>query len=305
MNEQDIIHIQLAGMGTNTIAQLILLTKQGVKLDYILFSNTGGERKRTYNYIPIMNKWLLAHGQPKIKMLKQLNKDKKFVGLYNDVYERKSLPAIAFGFKTCSLKFKKGPADVFINNNKDIQRRMRNGAIIHKHIGFDIDEAHRMNQNFDTDKNINVYDLVNAEMGRFECQKMIADEGLPVVGKSSCFYCPSLKPHEIIELYENERKVFYRAISLERNAHGTMTAIEGLDRDFSWWDLVVAYRYIGLIKRNPTLVAMPVKIKKLIKKISRSKPEDWEQIAKSRKSAEDIVCDLFTVRVGENCDCMT
>lgn len=302
--EQDIIHIQLAGMGVNTIAQLILLTEQGVKLDYILFSNTGGERKKTYHYIPIMNKWLQQHGQPKIITLRQLNRKREFVGLYNDVYERQSLPAIVFGFKTCSLKFKKGPCDVFINNNTDIQRRLKAGAIIHKHIGFDIDEAHRMNQNFDTDTIKNAYDLVEAEMGRFECEKMIREAGLPPVGKSSCFFCPSLKPWEIIELYETEPKVFYRAIALERNAKG-MTAIEGLGRDFSWWDLIVAYRYLRFIKRNPTLVAMPLKFRKLIKKLNKSKPDDFEAIAKSRQAAKTLICDLFTVRVGESCDCMS
>jgi len=303
--DNDIIHIQSAGMGTNTIAQLILCTQQGVKFDYILFSNTGGERRKTYNYIPIMNKWLVANGQPKVKILRQLNKDKKFIGLYNDVYQRKSLPAIAFGYKTCSLKFKKGPFDVFINNNKDIQTRLKNGAIIHKHIGFDIDEEHRTTQNFDTEKMVNIYDLVNAEMGRFECEKIIRDAGLPPVGKSSCFYCPSLKPYEIIELYESEPKVFYRAIAMERNAKETMTAIEGLGRDFSWWDLIVAYRYLKFLKRRPIAVRIPIKLKKLIKKINRSKPEDFETIAKSRKSAAEIICDLFSVKVNESCDCMS
>lgn len=303
--EQDIIHIQSAGMGTNTIAQLILCTKQGIKFDYILFSNTGGERKRTYNYIPIMNKWLVANGQPKIKILRQLNKDKKFIGLYNDVYNQKSLPSIAFGFKSCSLKFKKNPFDVFINNNKSIQQRLKNGAIIYKHIGFDVDEEHRTTKDFNTEKMINVYDLVNAEMGRFECEKIIRDAGLPTVGKSSCFYCPSLKPWEIIELYENEPKIFYRAISLERNAKDTMTAIQGLGRDFSWWDLIVSYRYLGFMKRSPNMITIPVKFKKLIKKINRSKPDDYEAIAKSRETAKNIICDLFTVKVNESCDCMT
>ena len=215
---KDVIHIQSAGMGVNTIAQLILCTSQGIKFDYILFSNTGGERKKTYHYIPIMNKWLVANGQPKIKILRQLNKDRKFIGLYDDVFQRKSLPAIVFGYKTCSLKFKKGPFDVFVNNNKDIQQRLKNGAVIYKHIGFDVDEDHRTKQNYDTDKMINVYDLVNAEMGRFECEKLIREAGLPPVGKSSCFYCPSLKPYEIIELYESEPLIFYKAIKLEDNA---------------------------------------------------------------------------------------
>ena len=47
---------------------------------------------------------------------------------------------------------------------------------------------------------------------------MIERAGLPKPGKSSCFFCPSMKKKEIQALWENYPDLFQRAIALE---HGS------------------------------------------------------------------------------------
>ena len=297
-------HIACAGLGVNTIAYLILCTRQGIKFDHVLFSDPGKEWPKTYAYIDIINKWLTAHGQPKVTIVYKTDLNGDRLTLYQDNLHNQTIPAIAFGFKTCSQKFKRQPQDKFLNNDPFIRWVKSMGGVVYNYIGFDADESHRTQTNYDTDRVKNIYPLVDADMGRFECVKLILDEGLPLPPKSSCTDCPSMKPWEIIELYETEPKEFYDAIALERAALPHLSDIKGLGRDFSWWDLIVAYRYLKLIKRYNNAAYIPPKIKKLILKINRSKPIDYKKLAADRKNAKDIVCDLFTTRVEAPCECM-
>lgn len=56
---------------------------------------------------------------------------------------------------------------------------------------------------------------------------------------------------------KDEPREFYDAITMERNAADNLTTIKGLGRDFSWWDLIVAYRYLGLVKRHKSAGYIP------------------------------------------------
>jgi hypothetical protein len=59
------------GGGKNSTAMLILLAKTGVKVDLILFADTGGESSETYNFIELFDQWLLSHGMPGITIIKR------------------------------------------------------------------------------------------------------------------------------------------------------------------------------------------------------------------------------------------
>lgn len=140
-------------------------------------------------------------------------------------------------------------------------------------------------------------------MGRFDCVQAIINEGLILPPKSACTICPSMKPWEIVELYENEPKEFYDAIVLERNAQENLITIKGLGRDYSWWDLIVAYKYLKLVQKHKSMGNVPDRIKRLMGKVNRSKPIDYEKIYNARISAKDNVCELFTTRQDAPCGC--
>ena len=64
----------------------------------------------------------------------------------------------------------------------------------------------------------------------------IARAGLPQPGKSACFFCPSSKPREILELSRTHPELLQRALAMEANAE--LTSVKGLGRSFAWADLV-------------------------------------------------------------------
>lgn len=296
------MNVATAGMGVNTIAYIILCTRQGIKFDYILFSDPGKETPKTYEYIPIFNQWLKLHNQPEIITLFKTTRDQKRLTIYDDNIAIKSLPSIVYGYKKCSLKFKVGPFEKFLNNSADAKAVWKNMGSVNVYKGIDCDEEHRAIPN-PSKKFTNVYPLITANMGRFECVQTIIDAGLPLPPKSSCTFCPSMKPWEIIELYENEPKEFYDAIAMERNAKDNLLTVKGLGRDFSWWDLIIAYKYLKLVKKHNAMGNVPDKIKKLMKKVNRSRPVDYAQLSKER-NIKKSVCDLFSQNINMPCDCM-
>jgi hypothetical protein len=60
------------GGGRNSTALLILCQKLGIKVDLILFADTGGELPETYKYIDIFSKWLVENKMPEITIIKRL-----------------------------------------------------------------------------------------------------------------------------------------------------------------------------------------------------------------------------------------
>jgi len=69
---------------------------------------------------------------------------------------------------------------------------------------------------------------------REACIRAIEAAGLPQPGKSSCFFCPSMRAEEIIDLRENHPDLFRRAVALEDNAQANLKTVKGLGRSYSW-----------------------------------------------------------------------
>lgn len=69
---------------------------------------------------------------------------------------------------------------------------------------------------------------------RDDCIRQIEAAGLPQPGKSSCFFCPSMKPDEITALREQHPDLFRRALALEDNARQNLKTVKGLGRNYSW-----------------------------------------------------------------------
>jgi hypothetical protein len=80
--------------------------------------------------------------------------------------------------------------------------------------------------------------LVEWNMGREECVESIRRAGLPLPGKSSCFFCPASRKPEIVTLYKRHPELIARAIAMEKNAE--LTSVKGLGRRFAWKDFIHA-----------------------------------------------------------------
>lgn len=307
------MNIASCGLGTNSVAGIILAIEQGCIFDEILFANTGrgkkyGERAATYDFFKIFNNWLKKRGHKPIKMLFSKNAKGKSISLYEEVYKLNTLPAIVFGFKTCSQRFKVQPQNKYINSLVAAQKIWASGEKITKWIFYDSDEPQRAKE-YEDDKFLVRYFLIENDIDRYECEKIIINAGLPLPQKSSCYYCPSMKPYEIIDLYLIDRAKFYEAIELERNAliGNRMTAVKGLGRNFSWWDLIVAYRYMIWVKKSDRLsIVIDKSVSKLMKKINSSELKKNNRKNKKTfpmESAQTIVCSMFDSGIDLPCGC--
>ena len=69
---------------------------------------------------------------------------------------------------------------------------------------------------------------------RDDCIRAIQEAGLPLPGKSSCFFCPSMKRKEIEALKRQYPDLYRRALAIEENAMPHLKTVKGLGRNYAW-----------------------------------------------------------------------
>lgn len=86
------------------------------------------------------------------------------------------------------------------------------------------------------------YPLIHWQWGQAECRAAIERESLPIPIKSACFFCPSMRKREVLELRDENPALFARAVEMERAAResGNLTTVKGLGRRWSWEALAKA-----------------------------------------------------------------
>jgi len=217
------------GGGTNSTAMLIGMKELGIIPDVITFADTHAEKPKTYNQVETVSEWCLSNGFPEITIVSEP------VQLEADCLRRGALPSIAYGFKSCSQRFKLRPQERYFNQLDQVKSVWANGGKIKRCIGFDADEPQRAKQ-YDDPKYENWYPLIEWDWGRDECIDAIKRESLPLPGKSACFFCPSSKQSEVRSLAVTNPELMERAIAMERNAD--LTTVKGLGRSYSWESLI-------------------------------------------------------------------
>jgi len=224
------------GGGTNSKAMLIGMYERGIEPDVIVFADTGGERPHTYRDIEEMQKWLESKGWTQIITVKKVDKNGDVLTLENNCLAKKMLPSIAYGYKTCSQKYKISPQEKFMNNYEPAKIHWGAGRKITKYIGFDADEPQRAEKDYSCNKYVYKHPLIEWGWGREECKKAIARAGLTQPKKSSCFFCPNSKETEIREMAAVYPHLMERALAMESNAE--LTHIKGLGRRYAWSDVI-------------------------------------------------------------------
>ena len=226
------------GGGANSTALLVGLHQHHIPVDLILFADTGTEHPHTYAYLDIMDRWLKEHGMPPITRVYKTTRDGKRLTLEQECLQSGTLPSMAYGFKRCSLKHKIGPQDKFCNRYLPCCKVWAAGKRVVKFIGYDAGESYRSDKVLLGDladpKYSKWYPLMEWGWDRAACLQAIEDAGLPQPGKSSCFFCPSMRAEEIIYLRDHHPDLFRRAIALEDNARPNLKTVQGLGRNYSW-----------------------------------------------------------------------
>jgi hypothetical protein len=120
------------GAGWDSTAMLIEMAKRGIRPDLITMADVGGEKPGTYAFMPLFRQWLVDHDMPEpqicvyapqpdtyeryraatLAVIERLKLDvplihvDRLARLYGNMVANDTLPGIAFGPKSCSIKWK-------------------------------------------------------------------------------------------------------------------------------------------------------------------------------------------------------
>jgi hypothetical protein len=230
------------GLGVDSTAMLVEFVHKGIRPALILFADTGGEKPETYQYLGIIQPFLRRVGFPEVITVHYRPPRAPYATLEGQCLHTGTLPSLAYGGRSCSLKWKKRPQDAFVRAWPPARACWARGEKVLKAIGFDASPGDRRRANHaaghDDPLYQDWYPLIEWGFDRHRCTEIIADAGLPVPPRSSCFYCPAMKKAEIVELRERHPELLERALAIERNARSGLRTVRGLGRSFSWTDFL-------------------------------------------------------------------
>lgn len=231
------------GSGVDSTAMLIALHQRGIRPDLIVFADTGNELTTTYDYLKIMSEWLASVGFPPIVTVRAARPRSGDRSLGDALLRTSVLPALAYGMHQCSLVWKIEPQNRYLRSVYGWSSRSaswRDGyPYITKAIGYDAGIRDRARAGKAHGKDSpgfrNWYPLIDYEITRDDCAKLILDAGLPLPNKSACSFCPARKKEEINDLAMSEPHLLREAIEIEDRAiQRGLTSIKGLGRRWSW-----------------------------------------------------------------------
>ncbi len=236
------------GAGVDSTAMLIGLLQRGVRVDLILFADTGSEKPETYAYLAVMQEWLHRNGFPPIIIVRNQSPLAGDRSLHEECMRKWVLPSMAYGegMHSCSIKWKVMPQLRYVKRYygwNSRRKRFRHGAYIVKLVGYDAGagDGRRIERAKDVwpEGHVNRYPLQEWGWDREKCIEVIRDAGLPVPVKSACFMCPSMKKAEIDDLQERHPDLAGIAVGMEDLAHlRGLRSCKGLGRNFAWRDYI-------------------------------------------------------------------
>ncbi len=226
------------GGGVNSTALLVEAVRRGARPDLILFADTGDERPDTYAYITTFSDWLRDRGFPTVETVRWIRRDGTFVPLGQWCRDGKTLPSKAFGFSGCTSKWKQQPMDKRVKSDSAAQAEWAAGRTVERWIGYDADEPERWERMLRAAPELHLFSwhspLIDWDMGRDECVEAIRSAGLTVPGKSSCYFCPSMRKPEIDRLGAEYPDLLRSALEMEDAAMPGLVSVKGLGRSFNW-----------------------------------------------------------------------
>ena len=196
------------GGGTQSTACLVLAAQKKIPYKIFVFSNVGddSESPKTLRYIDEFAKpYAEKHGLQIICIRKRIRG--KVVTLLEHVTSHDNRSIVipirmeggAPGRRRCTIDWK---------INTIARCAKKHGAKVSDPwmlgLGISTDEIHRMRTS-SIKFLVHHYPLIDLRISRSECEEIILGAGLPLPGKSSCWFCPFKKKSEWAEMRERER----------------------------------------------------------------------------------------------------
>lgn len=209
------------GGGVQSTAALVLAVQGKIDFPIFLFSNVGddSEHPATLVYVrDVAVPYAAANGIELIEI--RPTRFGQPVSLYQMVVseEVRSIPIPlrtsdgGVGRRSCTKHFKVVPIA------RELKRRgatKEQPAIIG--MGISIDEYQRMRNDSPIAWQRYEYPLIDFRLTRNDCRQIIADAGLPVPPKSSCWFCPFRRLGDWRQMKTHEPLLFMNAVVMERD----------------------------------------------------------------------------------------
>ncbi len=240
----------MCGGGDDSAMVIAELYERGLEPDEILFADTGSEFPHTYKFIKFLTKWCVARNWSRVTVLRKVDKFKKPLSVIHSAKVANTIPAAAFGAKTCSIRFKTETADLHFNNDPNCwkawgtYREIKNkktgeievkgkgfrldshtGSIL-RIIGINADEIERIESWAPEHKWVQTFPLFDLGIGERESDA-VARVGLYYPGKSSCYCCPHLTGQEVDMLRREYPHLYEEIKQLEANFQKEKTNSSG------------------------------------------------------------------------------
>lgn len=226
------------GAGVDSTAMLVAMKRAGIVPGLVLFADTGAEKPETYQYLrQVMNPWLRAWAGIEVTEVRYRPKASTgYSTLTGNCVANETLPSLAFGMHSCSVKWKITPQEAYIQGYGGVENAQpgwqpaldawATGVQPVKAIGYDAGPADLKRAGKVHGKVHDPrwrpytfwYPLQDLGWKREDCVQAIAEEGLPVPVKSACFFCPASKQWELWWLAGAHPDLFVQACQLEFGA---------------------------------------------------------------------------------------
>jgi hypothetical protein len=194
--------IVLFGAGQDSTGMIIEMINRNIKIDEVIFADTGTEQPETYDFIEEFKHYLKKH-RIKFTIVKS-----KLGNLYDYYFSKKVIPFRLY--RHCTDKFKIVPI------NKYLKEKYKKGAYI-RLFGIACDEKERANKILSHNKDVD-FPLLEFGFNRKDCIETIKKAKLSVPVKSGCYVCPFQSKRVWRELLEKHPELFEKARILEENA---------------------------------------------------------------------------------------
>ncbi len=131
------------GLGVNSTAMLVEFARRGIVPDMILFADTGGEKPETYRYLPVIQEYLKKVMFPPVVTVRYEPKTATYHTLEGQCLATGTLPSLAYGGRSCALKYKVSPQNKLIVQTYPPAEFVERGKRVVRAIGFDAGEERR------------------------------------------------------------------------------------------------------------------------------------------------------------------
>src|SRR5436305_3690196 len=135
------------GLGVDSTAMLVEFARRAIRPDLLLFADTGGEKPETYAYLPTIQRYLAGAGFPPVVTVRYEPKRAPYSSLEGQCLHTGTLPSLAYGGRSCSLKWKKRPQDAYVRAWPPARACGARRQKVVKAIGFDASPGDRRRAN--------------------------------------------------------------------------------------------------------------------------------------------------------------